>query len=179
MVFALSRDFRARSGQAHTDASRHAPRSLLRYTAFDPDCRETDRRHIVESLTFALGNPPTIMPPSEASILRDFLLPPAPLPAIISLRQFTDLFPRAYHANPLIKDLYRELQEQRAIDTDDVRRNITAEVKRGEKQKRHISKIRQKSQSEAVAGIGSVDIEMEAEVYLLGQHVIVGCQSSV
>ncbi|OCK83232.1 hypothetical protein K432DRAFT_190928 [Lepidopterella palustris CBS 459.81] len=105
------------------------------------------------------------MPLSEASILSNFLLPPASLPAIISLRQFTELFPRAYHSNPHIKVLYQELQHQRAIDVDDVKRNIAAEVKRGEKQRRQISRTRQKSDQEDMAGLGGQDIKMEVELF--------------
>ncbi|OCK88620.1 uncharacterized protein K441DRAFT_668699 [Cenococcum geophilum 1.58] len=105
------------------------------------------------------------MSPSENSILTNFLLPPAPLPAIISLRQFTELFPRAYQSNPHVKVLYQELQHQRVIDIDDVKRGIATEVKRGEKQRRQISRTRRKLNQEYVAGIGGQEALIEAELF--------------
>lgn len=104
------------------------------------------------------------MAPTEASILSNFLLPPAPLPAIVSLRQFTDLFPRSQQSNPQIPVLYRELQHQRAIDIDDVKRNIAAEVKRGEKQQREVIRARRRIDTASMEGLDARDMLMEAEV---------------
>ena len=56
----------------------------------------------------------------------------------MTLSQFTDLFPRSQRSNPQIPILYRELQHQRALVADEVGRNIGAEVKRGERQKREV-----------------------------------------
>jgi centromere-localized protein 2 len=112
------------------------------------------------------------MSPSENSILTNFLLPPAPLPTIISLRQFTELFPRAYQSNPHVKVLYQELQHQRVIDIDDVKRGIATEVKKGEKQRRQISRTRRKLNQEYVAGIGGQESLIEAEVRISLQQAI-------
>ncbi|KAF2460639.1 Cnl2/NKP2 family protein-domain-containing protein [Lineolata rhizophorae] len=84
------------------------------------------------------------MAPTEASILSSFLLSPAPLPTFLTLRQFKELFPRSQQSDPQIQTLYRELQHQRAIDIDDVRRHIAAEVKRGKRQKRSVVEGRRK-----------------------------------
>lgn len=110
------------------------------------------------------------MAPSESSILSNFLLPPAPLQTIISLRQFTDLFPRAYQSNPAIPKLYRELQHQRAIDTDDVKRNIAAECKRGERQVREVARARRRDETADSAAAGltrgeEVDVMMEEDLH--------------
>ena len=82
------------------------------------------------------------MAPTEATILSTFLLPPAPLPSIISLKAFTDLFPRAQQSSPQIRNLYRDLQHQRAQLTDAVARNIAAEIKRGNAQRRTVVRAR-------------------------------------
>ena len=125
-----------------------------------------------QSISNSLPRALHIMSPSENSILTNFLLPPAPLPAIISLRQFTELFPRAYQSNPHVKVLYRELQHQRVIDIDDVKRGIAMEVKRGEKQRRQISRTRRQLNQEHVAGIGGQEALIEAEVRISLQQVI-------
>ena len=83
-----------------------------------------------------------IMPPTEAGILSDFLIAPAPLPSIISLQKFTDLFPRPQRSNPQIKDLYGELKGKRTLDIEHVKRNIAQEVRRGEKLRRQVIKTR-------------------------------------
>ncbi|KAF2803985.1 uncharacterized protein BDZ99DRAFT_398880 [Mytilinidion resinicola] len=105
------------------------------------------------------------MAPTEASILSNFLLPPAPLPAFMTLRQFTELFPRALQSEPEIKVLYRELQHQRAIDADDVKRNIAAEVNRGEKQRRATFNSRQKFDQVDIPELGGQEIHGEAELF--------------
>ncbi len=105
------------------------------------------------------------MAPSELAILSSFLLPPAPLPTLVSLQKFTDLFPRAQRGNPQIQHLYRELQHQRALDTDQVKQNITAECKRGQRQMREIAKARRKSEQEELEADQSREIALENEVY--------------
>jgi centromere-localized protein 2 len=82
------------------------------------------------------------MPPTESTILSTFLLPPAPLPALISLKAFTDLFPRAHHSSPHIRSLYRALQHQRAQLADAVAHNIATETKRGTAQRRAVLRAR-------------------------------------
>jgi predicted RNase H-like nuclease len=88
------------------------------------------------------------MPPTEATLLSAFLLPPAPLPAIISLKSFTQLFPRSQQSSPQVKTLYRDLQNQRARITDAVAKNIVAEVKRGNAQRRAVVRARREAEKE-------------------------------
>ncbi|ORY11654.1 Cnl2/NKP2 family protein-domain-containing protein [Clohesyomyces aquaticus] len=93
------------------------------------------------------------MPPSEGSILADFLLAPAPLRNCMSLRQFTTIFPAGQRDNPAIKDVYRELQRLRETEIDVVRRDIKHEVKKSEALKRRIARDRQQADGAAVAGL--------------------------
>jgi centromere-localized protein 2 len=88
------------------------------------------------------------MAPTELTILSTFLLPPAPLPQIISLKAFTELFPRSQQSSPQIKQLYRDLQHQRVKLTDAVERNIVTEVKKGIQQQRAVVKARRQSEKE-------------------------------
>ncbi len=88
------------------------------------------------------------MAPTEATILSTFLISPAPLPSIISLRAFTELFPRSLQSSPQIKALYRDLQHQRSRLTDAITRNIGAEVKRGNAQRRVIIRARRAAEKE-------------------------------
>ncbi|EFR03891.1 hypothetical protein MGYG_06889 [Nannizzia gypsea CBS 118893] len=78
------------------------------------------------------------MAPSEESILTNFLLSLSPLPTVISLEQFTKLFPRRLQSHPQIRTLYRDLQYLRAQDIDLVQENIRKEIKNGEKQKEEL-----------------------------------------
>lgn len=103
------------------------------------------------------------MPPSESSILRGFLLPPAPLPVALPFEQFKGLFPRPLQSNPKLQDLYRELQRQRAIDIDDVKRNIEVEVKKGEQQRREVIRARRKSQESVLKEFDHQELIKEAE----------------
>jgi centromere-localized protein 2 len=82
------------------------------------------------------------MAPTEATILSTFLLPPAPLPSLISLQAFTALFPRAHQSSPQIRTLYRDLQHQRAKLVDTIALNIATEVKRGNAQRRTVVRVR-------------------------------------
>ncbi|KAF2199602.1 hypothetical protein GQ43DRAFT_375834 [Delitschia confertaspora ATCC 74209] len=105
------------------------------------------------------------MPPSESTILTNFLLTPAPLPAFVSLRQFTDIFPPKHRSNPIIKELYRELHHLRSADIEQVRRNIATEVKHGEKQRRRIAKVRQRSEGQDMTGLDISELNMEGELF--------------
>lgn len=89
-----------------------------------------------------LLRPGLTMAPTEATILSTFLLPPAPLPSIISLKAFTELFPRSQQSSPQIRTLYRDLQHQRAQIADAVAHNIATETKRGNAQRRAVVKAR-------------------------------------
>ncbi len=88
------------------------------------------------------------MAPTETTILSNFLLPPAPLPAVISLAAFKELFPRAQQASPQIKALYRDLQRQRSRLVDAVEHNIAAETKRGDAQRRVVVRARREAEKE-------------------------------
>ncbi|RAL03985.1 Cnl2/NKP2 family protein [Aspergillus ibericus CBS 121593] len=107
------------------------------------------------------------MAPTEASILSNFLLSPAPLPTLISLQQFTELFPKRLRSHPHIRALYRELQELREHDMDLVNGNIDKEVRQGENQKAELRKSITKT---GVDGLSSTDQrEMDMDVQLFGQ----------
>ena len=88
------------------------------------------------------------MASTEHTILTDFLLPPAPLPALISLKAFTGLFPHSQQSSPEIKSLYRDLQHQRATIIDSITQNIVVEVKRGNVQCRAVVKARRAAERE-------------------------------
>ncbi|EXJ92379.1 hypothetical protein A1O3_00929 [Capronia epimyces CBS 606.96] len=75
-------------------------------------------------------------PPSESQILYSYLLHPSPLPTIVPFQTFQGLVPNhasirsSARPNPELKRLYRDLQFQRDITIDDVRRRIDDEVRR-------------------------------------------------
>lgn len=97
------------------------------------------------------------MAPTESDILHNYLTVPAQLPSIISLDEFTELFPKAHRSNPQIRLLYRDLQHQRRGLVDTVAENIADEEKRGKSIKREIAYTRRKAaQQEA-------DPELEIE----------------
>ncbi|KAL3452502.1 Cnl2/NKP2 family protein-domain-containing protein [Aspergillus insuetus] len=106
------------------------------------------------------------MAPSEPSILANFLLAAASLPTILSLKQFTELFPKRLRTHPHIRVLYRELQQLREQDMDIVNENIDREVRQGESQKAELRK------SIAKTGIDGADPndqrEMDMDVQLFG-----------
>lgn len=82
------------------------------------------------------------MAPTELSILANYLLVPAQLPAIISLKEFTELFPSAQQSSPQIRKLYRDLQTQRNGIIDHVASNIEDEAKRGKVLRREIRRAK-------------------------------------
>lgn len=108
------------------------------------------------------------MAPSETSILSSFLLSPASLPTVISLQQFTELFPKRLRSHPHVRILYRELQETREQDMDTVNGNIDQETKQGERQKEQLRQSLMKN------GIDDMDDhdrrEMDMDVQLFGQQ---------
>src|SRR5438034_7982202 len=107
------------------------------------------------------------MPPSEESILTNFLLSPSPLRTLIPLEKFTELFPKRLRSHAQIKVLYWELQHLRAQDIDLVRENIAREVKRGERQKEELRTARAAT---GVAGMDHKDqLEMDMDIQLFGQ----------
>ncbi|KAL6238156.1 hypothetical protein BDW75DRAFT_202113 [Aspergillus navahoensis] len=106
------------------------------------------------------------MAPSETSILSSFLLSAASLPQIISLKQFTGLFPKRLRSHPHIRVLYRELQQLREQDMDMVNENIDKEVRQGDRQKADLRKSIAKT---GVDDSGSNDQrEMDMDVHLFG-----------
>ncbi|KAI9804813.1 MAG: hypothetical protein M1825_001181 [Sarcosagium campestre] len=106
------------------------------------------------------------MPPTESTILTAFLLSPAALPTFLTLPAFTNLFPRSQRGHAQIPILYRELQHQRALTIDRVRRNIAAEVKRGEGQRRDVVRARQQAEHDEMGDAGDErDRMMEVEMF--------------
>lgn len=104
------------------------------------------------------------MPSQEAKILGDFLLTPAPLRDFITLREFTDIFPRAHRGNPAVQDIYHELQRLRDKDIELVRRDIAEEVKRSKQLRREYARERRQMDDADVAGLDPVALHMEEEV---------------
>ena len=98
------------------------------------------------------------MAPTESAILNNYLLTAAQLPAIVTLEQFTALFPRSQQSSPHIRALYRDLQRQRNGLIDSVSANIEAEAKRGKRLRREV--VRAKRQEEN----RDVDDEREVEM---------------
>lgn len=68
---------------------------------------------------------------SESSILHQFLLTPAQLPEVISLADFSALFPKPLQTSPQVRTLYRDLQRQRNAVVDEIAADIEAEASRG------------------------------------------------
>lgn len=103
------------------------------------------------------------MAPSESSILSEFLLPPAPLHAFLTQKQFTELFPVKDRSNPMVQELYHKLHQKRARHIDQVREKIADEVKLGEQQRRKVASER-RGRNTDVAGLDVAGLEMEQEV---------------
>ncbi|KAJ5476278.1 hypothetical protein N7475_002007 [Penicillium sp. IBT 31633x] len=107
------------------------------------------------------------MAPSEESILSSFLLSPAPLPTVISLQKFTELFPKHLRTHPHIRALYRELQQVREQDMDRVNEKIDIEIKQGEQQK---AELRKAILARGVEASSSAEQrEMDMDIHMFGQ----------
>ncbi|KAF3008909.1 hypothetical protein E8E13_011236 [Curvularia kusanoi] len=104
------------------------------------------------------------MPSQEAKLLSDFLLAPAPLRDFMTLRQFTDIFPRNHRENPAVQDLYRELHRLREAEIEVVRNDIAKEVKRSRELRRAYARERRQTDDAHVAGIDPVALQMEEEL---------------
>ncbi|KAM0325306.1 hypothetical protein ACHAQA_007291 [Verticillium albo-atrum] len=102
------------------------------------------------------------MAPTESTILTNYLTIAAKLPTIITLDQFTALFPRSQQSNPQIRSLYRHLQHQRNAAVDTVTDNIAVEEKRGKAMQREAARVRREAAQE------EPDVEMEIERALFG-----------
>lgn len=97
------------------------------------------------------------MAPTESTILANYLLVPAQLPTIISLKEFTELFPRSLQSSPEVRRLYRDLQNQRNAVIDEVSANIDTEAKRGKVLRREVLRARREAQSQDIDD--EIDIE--------------------
>jgi centromere-localized protein 2 len=103
--------------------------------------------------------------PTESSLLSSFLLTPAPLPLAIPLPKFKELFPRAHRSSPDIPILYRELQYQVALGIDEVKQNITAEVRRGEETRAQVARARRKAEKNDTNTLANeLDLRMDVDV---------------
>ncbi|KAI9707897.1 MAG: hypothetical protein M1820_004503 [Bogoriella megaspora] len=106
------------------------------------------------------------MAPSETSILSNFLLTAASFSSAMTFEEFADLFPDDQQNSREVEQLYRELQHQRAIDTDDVKHNIEAEVKRAQKMEREIARARMADEAgHEVDGVDARETAMEIELF--------------
>lgn len=106
------------------------------------------------------------MPSTEAKLLSDFLVAPASLRDFMTLRQFTDIFPKSHRSNPAVKELYRELYTLREHDIEAVRQDIVYEVKRSKQLRRDYALERRQVDEANVAGLDPVALRMEEEVCL-------------
>ncbi len=107
------------------------------------------------------------MPSHESKLLNDFLVAPAPLRDFMTLRQFTDIFPRSHRDNPAVQDLYRELHRLREAEIEAVRGDIVKEVKRSKQLRRAYAHERRQMDDARVAGIDPVALQVEEEVSML------------
>ncbi|KAI0427861.1 Cnl2/NKP2 family protein-domain-containing protein [Xylaria sp. FL1042] len=102
------------------------------------------------------------MAPTEATILHNYLLLPSRLPSIISLQEFTSLFPKSQQSSPQVRALYRDLQRQRNAVVDAVSASIDVEVKQAKALRRTIIRTKKEGESE------EQDDEIEIERALFG-----------
>ncbi|EXJ64695.1 hypothetical protein A1O7_01033 [Cladophialophora yegresii CBS 114405] len=71
---------------------------------------------------------PTTAHPTESQILQSYLLHPSPLPTIVPYTSFLALLPKHQPSRATeLKRLYRDLEFQRAVTVDDIRRRIERE----------------------------------------------------
>ncbi|KAK4207596.1 Cnl2/NKP2 family protein-domain-containing protein [Rhypophila decipiens] len=101
-------------------------------------------------------------PPSELKILSSYLLVPAQLPTIISLQEFTELFPAKLQSSPHIRTLYRDLQSQRNAIVDSVAVDIEDQVQSGRELRRSIARTRRLNEAH------EYEEEVEIERLLFG-----------
>ncbi len=108
---------------------------------------------------------------TEAQILKSYLLNPASFPTIITLDEFTDLFPTNQQSHPQVKLLYRDLQFLRTVDTDLVEENIAKECRDGERQRREMYQAlhQQPHLSQKNSGQLNGDKDIQVDEVLYGQ----------
>lgn len=80
---------------------------------------------------------------TEQQILKSFLLSRASLEDFLSLKQYTELFPKEKRNNPQIKLLYRELQVLRNRQCNRIEKNIAMEARLGARQRKDLKQRRQ------------------------------------
>lgn len=97
------------------------------------------------------------MAPTESTILANYLLVPAQLPTIISLKEFTELFPRSQQSSAQVRKLYRDLQNQRNALIDEVLSNIETEVEKGKVLRREVLRARREAEEQEIDD--EIDIE--------------------
>ncbi len=102
------------------------------------------------------------MPPTESTILSSYLLNPGRFPAVITLDEFTALFPRAHQSSPQIRALYRDLQHQRNALLDVVSENIRDEVAQARGLRRAVARARKESEN--------LDLEDETRIERDASH---------
>lgn len=108
---------------------------------------------------------------TEKTILENFLLPPAPLHALLSLKSFSALFPSSQRSSPEIRALYRNLQVQRARTVDKISQNIAEETKRGLQQRRAVVRAREAEEED--------DYNDDEEIYLEESALGPSCNHSI
>lgn len=151
--------------EARVDALHYARSALRQRPSLSSSLPRQSRSWTRPSLPLARTT--ATMPSQEAKLLGDFLLAPAPLRDFMTLRQFTDIFPRSHRENPAVQDLYRELHRLREAEIEGVRNDITKEVKRSKQLRRAYARERRQTDDARVAGTDLVALEMEEEVSLL------------
>jgi centromere-localized protein 2 len=104
------------------------------------------------------------MAPTEAEILENFLLPPAPFQNIITFKEFAALFPRSARDHPELTTLYGEMEEQRSQDIIAVKEGIKSEVKKGKEQKRKIARARRQAEKKQREAFGIEETRLDTKV---------------
>ncbi|KAH8708602.1 Cnl2/NKP2 family protein-domain-containing protein [Phaeosphaeriaceae sp. PMI808] len=118
----------------------------------------------------------------EAKMLSDFLVVPAALRDCVTLRQFTDIFPKAHRTNPAVQYLYRELQRLREKDVELVRRAISDEVSRSKQLRREYAREGRQLDNAMVAGLDPIALQIEEELLGRGRkkpHTLASVHSSI
>jgi hypothetical protein len=119
---------------------------------------------VSDSITPPTESTTATMSSQELNLLKNFLLAPAALRDFLTLQQFTEIFPPAQRSSPAIRELYVEISRLRQQDIENVRQNITDEVKRSKQLRRDYARERRHRDDANVAGLDLVALQMEEEV---------------
>jgi centromere-localized protein 2 len=155
-------------GTGHNASSRF-PMALLDQSIPPPTL--PPQSHAWLLLSPASSSTTVTMSSQEAKILGDFLLAPAPLRDFVTLRDFTDVFPRAHRANPAVQEIYRELQQIRDKDVELVRQDIIDEVKRSKQLRREYARERRHIDDATLAGLDPIALQMEQDVNCWSEEI--------